>query len=424
MPLLVATISAAINFQTGSGGPPSYMGYPRCAPQAVWDASLADKGPPLIRPDGAGVVKATNEGGCNDEDDDNEEEDDRTSMDRWVSGSGTPGSFCLASWSPLGLWRLWFLCWGTTGAAVFPWPIPEPGILSVPLILGAASSANSFREHLRHLGDASTQEVKVDLEDDCRPRWDTASPTTKKEWKSTISTMKREASALTEPVVSAPFRASLFPTCLLHAEADLKPKKAFKEATLRTSAAGAGGLAFVRFGELAYAALGKDSTLQRMKDPCSGESPQDVDSLLSILRDSHKELGEVRKEISKISNVGSRVAAGAFNQGIEDLRHLVCESTTAKPIRSTLELCKPSLSHLFGDDARIEKALEAAKFKPYQAAPYRPKASSYSRSSDAQEGRDWKKKAYKRPYKSSQRPRSSGKAKGPASKKGEGQKKK
>jgi hypothetical protein len=204
--------------------------------------------------------------------------------------------------------------------------------------------------------------------------------------------MKREASALTEPVASAPFRAFLFPTCLLHAEADLKPRKAFKDASLRTNAAGTCGLALIRCGELAFAVLGKDSTLMtKIKDACSGESPQDVDSLLSILRDTHEELSEVRKEVSKISNVGSRITAGSFIQGIEDLRHLVWESTAAKPIRPTLELCKPSLSHLFGDNTRIEKALEAAKFKPYQATSYRPKSSSHPCSSNAQEGRDWKK---------------------------------
>jgi hypothetical protein len=109
-----------------------------------------------------------------------------------------------------------------------------------------------------------------------------------------------------------------------------------------------------------------------MKDACSGEFPQDADSLLTVLRDSLDELNEVKKEISKISNVGSRVAAGVFNQGIEDLRHLVCNSPTAKPIWSTLELCKLLLSHLFGDeDARIEKALEAAKYRSHQAAPFR-----------------------------------------------------
>jgi hypothetical protein len=71
-----------------------------------------------MRPDGAGVVKAAEEGGCDDEDDD-DDENDGTSMDRWVSGSGTPGSFCLASWGPLGLWRRWFLCWGTTGGRCY-----------------------------------------------------------------------------------------------------------------------------------------------------------------------------------------------------------------------------------------------------------------------------------------------------------------
>jgi hypothetical protein len=164
--------------------------------------------------------------------------------------------------------------------------------------------------------------------------------------------------------------------------------------------------------------------MMRVKDAYSGDSPQDVESLLAVLRESHKELCDIRKGISKIANMGSRIAAGSFNQGIEDLRHLVWESTAAKQIRPTLELCKPSLTHLFGDDTRVEKALEAAKFKPYQANSYRSKSSSRPRSSDAQEGKDWKKKPYQKPYKSNNRSRSSGKGKGPASKKGEGQRKK
>jgi hypothetical protein len=160
--------------------------------------------------------------------------------------------------------------------------------------------------------------------------------------------------------------------------------------------------------------------------PAPGSPLRTWISFLSILRETHEELSEVRKGISKISNVGSRIAAGSFNQGIEDLRRLIWESTAAKPIRPTLELCKPSLSHLFGNDARIKKVLEAAKFKPYQyqATPYRPKSSSHPRSSDAQEGNDWKKKPYQRPTKSNNHSRSSGKGKGSASKKGEGQKKK
>jgi hypothetical protein len=235
--------------------------------------------------------------------------------------------------------------------------------------------------------------------------------------------MKRISSVLTELAESAPFRSSLFPTSLLHAEADLRTKKAFKEATLHMDAAGACGLSLVRCGELVHAILGKDSPLiKKMKDACMGESPQDVDSLLVVLRDSLGELNSIKKEVSKVSLVGSKIAAGIFNQGIEEQRCLVCGSPAAK---STLEVCKLSLTHLFGDDdARLDKVLEAAKFSRFHSAPYRPKAPSYFRPSNSQEGRDKRKKPYKKPYKSSYKPRSSGKAHGPASKKGEGQQKK
>jgi hypothetical protein len=292
-------------------------------------------------------------------------------------------------------------------------------------------AANRFAidqwEHLRRLSASSKQETaKTEVEDDRRPRWDTTSTKPKVEWKSTISAMKKTASALTEPAESASFRSSLFPASLLHAEADLRTKKAFTDEILRTDAAGACSLFLVRCGELAHATLGKDSPLIiRMKDACTGESAQNVDSLLAVLMDSLGELNSIRKEILKVSLVGSKIAAGIFNQGIEEQRRLVCDSPAAKAVKSELKVCKPSLIHVFSDDdARLDKALEAAKFSCFQSAPYRPKAPFHFRSSDSQEGRDKRKKPYKKPYKPSYKPRSSEKAQGPASKKGEGQQKK
>jgi hypothetical protein len=100
-------------------GPSSYMGYPpSCAPDGV-GRKPCRQGPPSMRPDGAGVVKAAEAGTYDNEDNSDDKEDDGTSTDKWVSGSGMPGSFCLASWGPLGLWRRWFLCWGTTGGRCF-----------------------------------------------------------------------------------------------------------------------------------------------------------------------------------------------------------------------------------------------------------------------------------------------------------------
>jgi hypothetical protein len=271
----------------------------------------------------------------------------------------------------------------------------------------------------------AVQEADEAKDDDRCPKWGTASPSSKKEWKTAISTMKREASALTEPDASAPFRASAFPSCLLHAEADLKPKKDLKEAMLRTNVAGACGLALVRCGEMAFSALGKESdVMKRLSLVLSIDSPQDPEMLLSALRDTQEDLTDIHKGLGKIANVGSRIAAGSFNQGIDDLRQLVWESAAAKPIRPTLELCQPSLTHLFGDDSYIKEALKAAEFKPFQASSFRSKIYSNPCTSDSQEGKSWKKKAPKKNNRSFNRSKSAGKANGPASKKGEVQRKK
>jgi hypothetical protein len=74
-----------------------------------------------MRPDRA-VVNASNAGDRDDEkddDDDDVEEDVESSTDKWVSGSGTPGSFCLACRGSLGLWRPWFLLKGDHGQPLF-----------------------------------------------------------------------------------------------------------------------------------------------------------------------------------------------------------------------------------------------------------------------------------------------------------------
>jgi hypothetical protein len=57
------------------------------------------------------------------------EENERGSPSvRWISGSGTHGSSCLALWGLLGLWRLCFRVGVPRAATVFPWSVPDPGI--------------------------------------------------------------------------------------------------------------------------------------------------------------------------------------------------------------------------------------------------------------------------------------------------------
>jgi hypothetical protein len=211
---------------------------------------------------------------------------------------------------------------------------------------------------------------------DRRPKWESTRPTLKKEWSKSISAMKRKVTALMEAEESALFRASQFPSSLLHVEADLKGKKPFKDATLRTKVAGTCGLALVRCGELAFSSLGKDFTIMsHLNDAINGESPQDAECLLQVLKDTREDLVDVHKGLGKVANVGSDIAAGSYNQGVEELRHLVWESPLSKAVQSTLELCPPSLTHLFGNDMRIRKALEADRRRPYQAGSFRFKPS-------------------------------------------------
>jgi hypothetical protein len=133
-----------------------------------------------------------------------------------------------------------------------------------------------------------------------------------------------------------------------------------------------------------------------MKSAAAEGSPQDADSLREVLRVSLEELDTIKREVERVSLVGSKIAAGVFKQGIKEQRRLVCDSSEAKHVKSTLEVCKPSLTHLFGDDdSRIDKALEAAKFS-HGLQPYRPKA-PYFRSSDSQEGRNRRSKPYFKP---------------------------
>jgi hypothetical protein len=259
---------------------------------------------------------------------------------------------------------------------------------------------------------------------DQRPSWEPATPTVERDWSKSIGQMKRKVNTLTVAKEAAHFRSSLFPQSLMHVEADLKSKKPFKESVLRTNVAGACGLALVRCGELAYSALGQGSELMTsLNGALSGESPQDAASLLKLLGSIKGNIKDVRHALADTANVGAKLAAGSFNQGVEELRRQVWESPLAKVIKPTLECCPPSSTLLFSDDVRIKEALEAERRRPYQAASFSSKTPKQQRHRG---GQSWpnKNKSSKGPYRGKPRTgqRGAGKGPGPHPKKGGGQK--
>jgi hypothetical protein len=276
--------------------------------------------------------------------------------------------------------------------------------------------------HMRHVQPKPSPAPDAEEDSDQRPSWEPVTPTVEREWGRTITSMKRKVSTLTVAKEAAHFRTSLFPPSLRHVEADLKSKKPFKEAVQKTNAAGACGLALVRCGELAYSALGQGSELMTLLNSAiSGESPQDAASLLKTLHHIKGNIKDVRHALADTANVGARLAAGSFNQGIDEVRRQVWDSPLAKVVKPTLECCPPSSTHLFGDDGRIKEALEAERRRPYQAPYNRSKTprqqqwkqggKSTAKSTTSKRGK---------PY--SRKQRGAGKGPGPHPKKGEGQK--
>lgn len=109
--------------------------------------------------------------------------------------------------------------------------------------------------HLRGVGEESQPPAKNGEEDNGRPRMDmdTTCPKGPDEWKKSIATMKRSATALTAATNSASFMSPKFPTCLIHTEPVLDKSKDFKTAKEKTTITGACGLAFIRCEELVHA---------------------------------------------------------------------------------------------------------------------------------------------------------------------------
>ena len=81
----------------------------------------------------------------------------------------------------------------------------------------------------------------------------------------------------------------------------------------------------------------------------------------------------MRRALTGAANVGARLVAGSFYQGIDEVRRQVWDSPLAKVVMPTLVCCPPSSTLLFGDDDRIKEALGAVRGRPCQAASSRSK---------------------------------------------------
>lgn len=144
--------------------------------------------------------------------------------------------------------------------------------------------------------------------------------------------------------------------------------KEFKASKDRANAAGACGLSVIRCSEIVKTSV--DDILEALRD---GED-KDFKALSERIA---KALKSMQNDVSDVTTLGTKVAAGSFNQEVALQRKLLIASKQGSLIKDTLSQCLPTAILTFDDKgSRIKDALEAARAHPRPS--YQPKSSSRS----------------------------------------------
>jgi hypothetical protein len=114
-------------------------------------------------------------------------------------------------------------------------------------------------------------------------------------------------------------------------------------------------------------------TISKTLPPMANASQEELTALKAWRDDILHEVGDWVDHIKTRSDVGAKLSAALFNKETEFIRQQMAKAPELAPARIILLNSCPSHTHLFTDDARFTKAMEAAD----KHWPFAPK-SSYS----------------------------------------------
>lgn len=208
----------------------------------------------------------------------------------------------------------------------------------------------------------------------------------------------------------ADFRTSSLPDQLSFLNSDLQKQTAFKRSSSRADEAGAGGMLFLRQAELGQHAVDETvvhrQKIQKVLDNCDRildncdlftgkeELFTGKEELKVALKALDERWGKLVSDSYAVSQVGTLLEAGRFNEEVKVQRDLVLSTKEGASIKSTLDLCLPSSNILFKDSvpSRIKEALAVARVRaPPPRSFQQDKSRPFSKPS-------YKKTSYKKPY--------------------------
>jgi hypothetical protein len=104
--------------------------------------------------------------------------------------------------------------------------------------------------------------------------------------------------------------------------------------------------------------------------PLANASQEELNGLKAWRDGICQEVTNWVAHIKIASDVSTKLSAALFNKEMENIHQQMAKSAELAPARTILLDSGPSQTHLFTDDARIAKAMEAAdKHQPYAPKP-------------------------------------------------------
>jgi hypothetical protein len=155
--------------------------------------------------------------------------------------------------------------------------------------------------------------------------------------------------------------------------------KALQDAETRANMAGTYSFSALSCLETSRAHALKIDSLCKALPPLTGDLKEDATAMKAWRDDVRAKYKEWLSHIQIRSDVGVKLAAALFRKETQFMRQEVAKAPRLAPVKFILLRSAPTATHLFSDNEKVRKAMEAAeKHRSYTPRPYIPKTSFYS----------------------------------------------
>jgi hypothetical protein len=183
-------------------------------------------------------------------------------------------------------------------------------------------------------------------------------------------TISRSMRILQNRRKEAPFRALKLPESIDWLEPEVMKGKNLEDAEARANAASTCGFSALTCLKISRAHALKIDGLCKALPPLIGDPKEDATTMKAWRDSIRAKAKEWLHHIQIRSDVGAQLAASLFSRETQFIRQEVAKAPRLAPAKSILLRSAPTVTHLFSDNDKVRKAMEAAdKHRPSVSKP-------------------------------------------------------